>query len=83
MSGESMRAIDHHVKIDSRTPEGRKALRLMTIKTASIVSALGLPPLGGTEGGTEGDRPVYSKAALCLMAVAAGLSPKDFHKTGL
>ena len=70
-----MIAIDHHIKIDSRTPEGRKALRLMTIKTASIVSALGLPPLGET----EGERPVYSKAALCLMAVAAGLSPKDFH----
>lgn len=60
-------------RIDSRTPEGRKALRLMTINTASIVSALGLPPLG--------ERPVYSKAALCLMAVAAGLSPKDFHRS--
>ncbi|HBX5401528.1 TPA: hypothetical protein MH439_02030 [Klebsiella pneumoniae] len=65
-----MIAIDH-VKIDSQTIEGRKALRLMTINTASIVSALGLPP--------QGERPVYSKAALCLMAVAAGLSPKDFH----
>ena len=58
-------------KIDPRTPEGRKALRLMTINTTSIVSALGLPPLG--------ERPVYTKAALCLMAVAVGLSPKDFH----
>ena len=48
-----MIAIDH-VKIDSQTIEGRKALRLMTINTASIVSALGLPPLG--------ERPVYSKA---------------------
>jgi len=67
-----MIAIDR-TKIDSRTPEGRKALRLMIIKTASIVSALGLPPLGA--------RPVYTKAALCLMAVAAGLSPKDFHRS--
>lgn len=58
-------------KIDPRTPEGRKALRLMTVDTASIVSALGLPPLG--------ERPVYTKAALCLMSVAAELSPKDFH----
>ncbi|WP_252082770.1 hypothetical protein [Enterobacter roggenkampii] len=60
-------------KIDARTPEGRKALRLMTVDTVYIVSALGLPPLG--------ERPVYSKAALCLMAVAAGLSPKDFHRS--
>lgn len=60
-------------KIDPRTPEGRKALRLMTVATVSIVSALGLPPLG--------ERPVYPKAALCLMAVSAGLSPKDFHSS--
>lgn len=59
-------------RIDSRTPEGRKALRLMTVDTVSIVSALGLSPLG--------ERPVYTKAELCLMAVAAGLSPKDFHR---
>ncbi|KHS71949.1 hypothetical protein RC77_02300 [Pectobacterium brasiliense] len=58
-------------KIDPRTPEGRQALRLMTVKTSALVSKLGLTP--------KHDRAdYYSKGALCLMAVSAGLSPKDF-----
>lgn len=57
-------------KIDSRTPEGRKALCLMTIETKSLIAALGLP--------AKDNRPHYSKATLCLMAVNVGLTPKDF-----
>lgn len=58
-------------KIDPRTLEGRQALRLMTVKTSALVSKLDLPP--------KHDRAdYYSKGALCLMAVSAGLSPKDF-----
>lgn len=60
-----------HAKIDSRTTEGRKVLRLMPINTTSIVLALGLPPLC--------ECPVYSKAALCLMAVVVRLTPKYSH----
>lgn len=61
----------HNAQIDPRTPEGRQALNLMTIKTSALVSKLGLPP--------KHDRAdYYSKGALCLMAVSAGLSPKDF-----
>ncbi|EEW2161893.1 hypothetical protein DQ91_000541 [Escherichia coli] len=56
--------------IDPRTSEGRKALRLMMVPTKSLIAALGLPP--------KKNRPYYSKAALCLMAVDAGLTPRDF-----
>ncbi|EPV2073582.1 hypothetical protein ACV22K_001802 [Escherichia coli] len=56
--------------IDPRTPEGRKALRLMMIPTAALIAALGLP--------AKENRPYYSKGALCLMAVDAGLTPRDF-----
>jgi len=57
-------------KIDSRTPEGRKALRLMTTETKALIAALSLP--------AKENRPHYSKATLCIMAVNAGLTPKDF-----
>lgn len=58
------------IKIDPRTPEGRKALRLMVVPTAALIAALGLP--------AKENRPYYSKGALCLMAVNAGLTPRDF-----
>lgn len=58
------------IKIDPRTPEGRKALRLMVIPTKALIATLGLPP--------KENRQYYSKAALCLMAVDAGLTPRDF-----
>ena len=60
------------VKIDPRTPEGRKAMRLLDVPTAILVAALGLPP--------KHTRPdmYYSKGALCLMATAEGLTPMDF-----
>ena len=60
------------VKIDHRTPEGRKAMRLLDVPTAVLVAALGLPP--------KYTRPdmYYSKGALCLMATAEGLTPMDF-----
>lgn len=60
------------VKIDPRTPLGRKALRLLDVSTAALVAALGLPP--------RSERPfeTYSKGALCLMATSAGLTPMDF-----
>jgi len=32
------------VKIDPRTPEGRKAMRLLDVPTVILVAALGLPP---------------------------------------
>ncbi len=57
-------------KIDPRTPEGRKALRLMTVDTSLLIAALGLPP--------KENRPYYAKATLCIMAVNAGMTPKDF-----
>lgn len=58
------------IKIDPRTPEGRKALCLMTVSTKELIAALRLP--------AKKNRPYYSKAALCLMAAAAGLTPRDF-----
>lgn len=58
------------IKIDPRTPEGRKALRLMVVPTKALIATLGLP--------AKEIRPYYSKAALCLMAVDAGLTPRDF-----
>ncbi len=58
------------IKIDPRTPEGRKALRLMVIPTKALIATLGLP--------AKENRQYYSKAALCLMAVDAGLTPRDF-----
>ncbi|RWT21916.1 hypothetical protein DN603_15920 [Raoultella planticola] len=63
------------VKIDPRTHEGRKALSLMTVHTSSLIAALGLP-----ERSERPDNAYYSKGALCLMAVNAGLTPKDFMK---
>ena len=57
--------------LDTRTPEGRKALRLLTVQTSDLLSRLGLPH------STERDE-YYSKAALCLMAVQAGLTLRDF-----
>lgn len=44
----------------------------MTIETKSLIAALGLP--------AKDNRPHYSKATLCLMAVNAGLTPKDFRR---
>ena len=58
------------IKIDPRTPEGRKALRLMVVPTKALIATLGLP--------AKENRQYYSKAALCLMAVDAGLTPRDF-----
>ncbi|ENH2534209.1 hypothetical protein [Escherichia coli] len=57
-------------QIDPMTPEGRKALCLMMVPTKELIAALGLP--------AKENRPYYSKAALCLMAVDAGLTPRDF-----
>lgn len=56
--------------LDTSTPEGRKALRLMTVKTTELVKALGLGPIE--------DREKHSKADLCLMAVTQGLTLRDF-----
>lgn len=50
-------------KIDPRTPEGRKALRWLTVPTRDLLDLLGLC----------GNRPFYSKAELCLMCVERGL----------
>lgn len=60
------------MKIDPRTPEGRKAMRLVDVPTAALVAALGLPP--------KHTRPefYYSHAVLCMMATAEGLTPMDF-----
>ncbi|EEQ1641743.1 hypothetical protein KJK53_002166 [Escherichia coli] len=58
------------IKIDPRTPVGRKALRLMVVPTKALIATLGLP--------AKENRPYFSKAALCLMAVDAGLAPRDF-----
>lgn len=58
------------IKIDPRTPEGRKALRLMAVPTKALIDALGLPD--------KETRPYYSKAALCLMAANEGMTPRDF-----
>lgn len=56
--------------LNTSTPEGRKALRLMTVKTIELVKALGLGPIE--------DRQRHSKAELCVMAVTQGLTLRDF-----
>ena len=63
-------------RIDSRTPEGRTALRFMTVPVSALIAALDIP-----DRSKRADNAYYSKAELCLMAVAAGLSPKDFHRS--
>jgi len=55
---------------NTATPEGRKALRLRDIKSSRLAEALGLGPLE--------DREKLTKAQLCYMAVAAGLTLRDF-----
>lgn len=55
---------------NTSTPEGRKALRLRDVKTQDLIDALGLGPLETRE--------KLTKAALCHMAVAAGLTMRDF-----
>ena len=60
------------VKIDPRTPEGRKAMRLLDVPAAVLVAVLGLP-----QKHTRPDM-YYSKGALCIMATTAGLTPMDF-----
>ncbi|POX27647.1 hypothetical protein C3463_21330 [Serratia marcescens] len=61
------------MKIDTKTPEGRKALRLMTVPVSALIAALGLP-----ERYARPDNAYYSRAELCVMAASAGLSPRDF-----
>jgi len=56
--------------INTMTPEGFKAIRLLTFKTRELVEKLCLPPLS--------ERQTYSKGELCLMATRAGLTPRDF-----
>lgn len=56
--------------INTSTPEGRKALGLLTIETSKLVSKLDLPPLP--------ERQRYSHAELCLMATRKGLTARDF-----
>lgn len=55
---------------NTSTPEGRKALRLRDVKSIRLAEALGLGPLETRE--------KLTKAALCHMAVAAGLTMRDF-----
>ncbi len=61
------------MKIDTKTPEGRKALRLMTVPVSALIAALGLPDRSERQANAY-----YSKAELCVMAASAGLSPRDF-----
>lgn len=56
---------------NTSTAEGRKALRLRDVKSSRLADALGLGPVE--------DRGKLSKAALCHMAVAAGLTLRNFH----
>ena len=57
-------------KFNTATPEGRKALRLATVSSKALVDRLALGPLEGRE--------KLPKAALCHMAIAAGLTLRDF-----
>lgn len=57
-------------KFNTATPEGRRALRLATVKTRTLVDRLALGPIEGRE--------KLPKATLCYMAVAAGLTLRDF-----
>ena len=59
-------------RIDPRTSEGRKALRLMSYPAAALIAALGLPAL-------PTGRQRYSMAELCLMAIDAGIGPKELN----
>lgn len=59
-------------RIDPRTPEGRKALRLMAVPASALIAALGLPA-------RSTGRSYYSMAELCLMAIAAGIGPKELN----
>ncbi len=62
----------YSTRIDPRTPEGRKALRLMTVPASALIAALGLPA-------RSTGRSYYSMAELCLMAVDAGIGPKELN----
>jgi len=55
---------------DTSKSEGRKALRLATVSGKALAKALGLEPLE--------DREKLPKATLCHMAVAVGLTLRDF-----
>lgn len=57
-------------KFNTATPEGRKALRLATVSSKALVDRLALGALEGRE--------KLPKAALCHMAVDAGLTLRDF-----
>jgi len=57
-------------KFNTATPEGRKALRLATVSSKALADRLALGPLEGRE--------KLPKATLCHMAVAAGLTLRDF-----
>jgi len=60
---------------DMTKPEGRKALRLATVSGKALAKALGLEPLE--------DREKLPKATLCHMALAAGLTLRDFMQLTL
>lgn len=55
------------IKIDPRTPQGRKALGFLIYRTKDLLNLLSLDPL------EQGGRPYYSKAQLCLMCAERGL----------
>jgi len=57
-------------KFNTATPEGRKALRFATVSGKALAKALGLEPLE--------EREKLPKATLCHMALAAGLTLRDF-----
>jgi len=57
-------------KFNTATPEGRKALRLATVSSKALADRLALGPLEGRE--------KLPKPALCHMAIAAGLTLRDF-----
>lgn len=59
--------------IDGRTPKGKAAMRLLAVDTKALITALGLPPRS-----QRSDSEFYSKATLCLMAVDAGMTIKNF-----
>ncbi len=57
-------------KFNTATPEGRKALRLATVSSKALADRLALGPIEGRE--------KLPKATLCYMAIAAGLTLRDF-----
>lgn len=54
-------------QLNTKTPEGRKAIGWLSVPTAEMVAMLGLPPLDGS------NRSHYSRAQLAQACVLSGL----------